>query len=218
MAGIDCCMELVEKKGKELFGNYANKLMDFYRDMEKLKRLRVLTKDVIKLNMTKILDIDPSKIVISCRNTNITGDELYYILLDNYKIQVEMASTDYVIAMTSIGDSVEGFNRLRNALFEIDDQLCTVEIKDPWETKNIVLDIELSPYEAYNREGKLIPQSQAEGMISKEYAYLYPPGIPLLVPGERITKECLELFQYYKEHNLIIKGLDKAGYIQVVSG
>lgn len=213
MAGIDYCMDLIQSKGDELFENYVTNLKLFYKCSKDFKHIKILSKEIIGSN---VFDHDPSKIVISVRNTNMIGTTLYHILLKEFKIQLEMVSSDYVLAMTSIADTKEGFDRLVKALLSIDKKIPDLKYEKCFMPQNIRLDIELKPYEAYNMKGESIPFSKAEGRIAKEYAYLYPPGIPLLVPGERISKECIDLFNHYKDYMLAIKGLKNKDCIQVI--
>ncbi len=148
----------------------------------------------------------------------MTGKELYEVLLHTYKIQMEMVSKDYVLGMTSIGDRQEGFDRLLVALKEIDGRLSKETTTDrvmEFAPPEAVISCE----EALNAPFKEVLLSNSEGFISGEYVYLYPPGIPLLVPGERIEKKLLTQIISCQKQGLSLQGLiDYSGNtIRVIS-
>ena len=219
MGGIDYLTGLLEREGHKLFLEYQKKLDSFYREMKKLKRLYVLMKEETNL----YFDIDPSKIVIFTNRTNLTGNDLYQILLEKYHLQMEMASSHYVIAMTSICDTLDGFKRLESALLEIDNNIEAYPLEGSYKEKDKVKIISIlrdrkiingvvqqqviTIYEAEQANGENVLMADGMGRVSKEYLYLYPPGIPLIAPGERITKELLEMLKEYKECGLEIRGL-----------
>ena len=117
-----------------------------------------------------------------------------------------MSGPEYIIGMTTLMDTVEGLNRLADALLEIDK---TLE-----EKKKLSLLSELplavpvmSLAQAIHSNGRKTELYHSEGFVSKEFIYLYPPGIPILAPGERITKEILDRVKWYMEKGLSIQGL-----------
>ena len=73
----------------------------------------------------------------------------------------------------------------------------------------------LTPYEAEECQGEIVDFSNSSGKISKEYAYLYPPGVPILVPGEKIEQKIIERIYYYKNNGLQIKGLKDSNTEQI---
>lgn len=219
MAGIDYLTKMLQEDGRKLFLNYENKLESFYREMRQLKKLFILEKKENSI----CFDMDPSKIVIFTINANITGHSLYEMLLEKYHLQMEMAASHYVIAMTSICDSEEGFIRLKNALIEIDNNIAKNETqnkgmkeeaflrvfkanekaaKDRIENKPV-----LTIYQAENLEGELTSIDKSKNKVSKEYVYLYPPGIPIMIPGEIITQNIIEVMEEYKKSGLEMRGL-----------
>lgn len=217
MAGIEKCITVLEEErkfGGKRFCYYVRQLKQFYEEVKELRCLSVLGGECGKR--------DPSKLILSAKGTAITGARLYEILLREYHLQMEAQMPDYVIAMTSIGDREEGFRRLIQALREIDRRL--------WEKREHKaekvqiqglkvlpkLPCRLIPYEAGQQEGINIPLEESAGCIALEYAFLYPPGIPLIVPGEQITEELVGLFLNYQEKGLSVKGMEKSGRITVI--
>lgn len=215
MAGIEQCISLLERKRGELFTLYEERLQLFYERMICLKHLRILT-----LNEVKNADgygFDPSKITISVKEAEINGNQLYNQLLEQYKIQMEMVSSDYVLGITSICDTEEGFQRLGDALLEIDANVKYNNNKKSeysCRTPNVIMSI----HEAYEESRESVTLKNSTGRIAAEYVYLYPPGIPLLVPGERISNALIEDINTYKRNGLSLQGmLDKnSDYIRVV--
>lgn len=218
MAGMDKCRELLESRGEELFSVYYSRLKEFYRAAEKFKNIRVLTDNIVRTEGAYAFD--PSKLVLSVKGTDSTGKELYGKLLNTYKIQMEMVSGDYVLGMTSIGDRKEGFDRLLEALIEIDARLAETGAgeKEEEEMDFPLPSIAMSCEEALNAPARSIALKDSRGFISAEYVYLYPPGIPLLVPGEEVTESLLLKIAAYKSKGLAIQGLDdlEADRIKVI--
>ncbi len=212
MAGMDKCRELLESRGKELFAVYYDMLTEFFKAAEEFKNIRLLTDNIVRAEGGYAFD--PSKLNLSVRGTEYTGTKLYHILLTEYKIQMEMAAGDYCLGMTSIGDRKEGFDRLSQALLEVDKRLSLDSRQKEKAAASKFIDYSISPAkvittceEAQNAETKTISLEESKGLIAAEYVYLYPPGIPLLVPGEEITEDILHLIAVYKEQELTIQGL-----------
>ena len=212
MASLDACVDFVDGKCENAFELYVERLQKFREELKPLQHLQILR--------TEHYDI--SKVVISTANANITSPELAERLRKEYHLEMEMTGGTYVLAMTTVADTQEGLDRLKAALLEIDGQL---------EAKTAVFgSIEISgelprleqyftPQEAADREedgeAEEIPWKESEGHISLEYAYLYPPGSPVIVPGERISREAVELLCYYETQNLQIEGIQTEGKIKV---
>ncbi len=187
MSSIQECLNILEKQGKDLFETYLNNLESFYKETKKLEKLRILGNIVNKNTI-----YDKGKIVVITKGTNLTGKELSKILRENYKIEVEMSSINYIIAMTSICDSKENFERLAKALQEIDKQLSSMD----YEETNYIVEI---PDKAkgineaiFSTNEKVIDIREAEGKASKEYVWVYPPGIPIITPGEIFDKNIIK--------------------------
>ena len=108
MGQAAAALRFLRREGEAYFQANARDLKDFYRACESLRALEILRTD------------DPGKIVISCARTNLTGQDLMEWLRKDYQLELEMASFDYVLAMTSLMDTSEGLQRLQRALLEID--------------------------------------------------------------------------------------------------
>ena len=204
-------------KYKNIFSEYANRIEALRKDLKRLKYLKIIQTD----NTDRY---DRSKFVISVKHAPMSSHELYEILLHRYHLQMEMLAGTYVLAMTTVGDTQEGLDRLRDALLEIDKEIDTrqgrpaaIETDLPLSGRQPALEKVWTIAEAVNRRDKIQKRSFEDsiGYISVEYAYLYPPGSPLIVPGERITKEAVEILHWYQEHDFSIEGLQAEDGIEV---
>lgn len=213
MASIDACVDLMETKGKELMAEYAKNLSELRENLrDNLKVLKMVRRS--SLNAT----YDPSKIVISTKNAPISSRELYDILLEKYHLQMEMAAGSYVLAMTSLADTKEGFDRLYQALMEIDTGLKPLEepAQESWELPKLTAVCSIA--EASEKSGKeciSLPLEESAGYVSREFAYVYPPGIPFIVMGERIEEKVIRLLMQHEEAGFVIEGLKEKGKIEV---
>jgi len=194
MASADQCVDLLEERGDELFKVYVDRLKKFSDDMRALKHLKILChgndEDMPHPN---IYHYDHGKILISTRGTSMSGAKLYRVLLEKYKLQMEMCLKDMVLAMTSPADTEEGFRRLTEALLEIDASLEEGAPGQEFLLKQHTIEVpDLTPAEAYALEGEFVKPSDAVGRIAREFVYAYPPGIPYFVPGERIDSATME--------------------------
>ena len=210
MASLDACVDILERKSEEIFEEYVTRLMRLRERLLKLKHLKLLSTE----------HYDPSKLVISVADAEMTSKELYQKLLCDYHLQMEMTAGTYVLAMTSVADTDEGFDRLVEALFAIDGELKGRQRKSGRGFGGYLRQEQIfTPYEIEERRQQgleeEIPWKESEGKISMEYAYLYPPGSPVIVPGERICREAVELLAYYEEQKFQIEGIHKEGFIRV---
>lgn len=201
MAGIDRCFDIIQNDGTKLFELYENRLKKFYSSMEKLKVIKILPKEYPK-GFTR----DMGKIVVDLSSSHLTGGEFSELLLKKYKIQLEMSSSGYVIAMTSICDTDEGFDRLKNALTEIDSSLLESEDTRHFSPLPEKIETVLKISESLLVSSKSIPISEADGKISGEFIYAYPPGIPIIAPGERFTHKVLRSINELLSCGVAVKG------------
>lgn len=210
LASIDYCVNLMESQGTRLMNQYRERLW-FLRDRLKgLKHIKLLDIDGIDKNY--IFDLDPGKLLLSVKGTDMTGKELYDLLRTKYKLQLEMKMGDYVLAMTSLMDREEGYNRLWMALKEIDEKIHMDSQRLTRNTRTIKPIKTKSIYEADGAQKVRLPLDKVLGETVGEFMYLYPPGIPLIVPGEILSEELLKQFAYYESVGLEITGLsDESG-------
>lgn len=201
MSSIENCLDFVSDN-KTDFETYTNRLTNFYNGTKSLNNLSIIYND--KSFLENCFDYDFGKIVISTADTNISGTELAKILRDKYKLETEMSYTNYVIAMTSVCDTDEGFGRLKNALFEIDSSLTE---RKKYNIHNNFSEIPKRSFNSYlknNFKSEKIRFKNSKGRVSLEYVWAYPPGIPLIVPGEIITDKLISQINILISNNIQI--------------
>lgn len=215
MASVAQCVDWLCEKGQEAFDCYGKRLEEFQKNADEWQNLSLWEKP----------EKEPSKLVVYTGEKGfLTGKDLANRLRSAYNIEIEMAAGNYVIAMTSVGDSQEGLERLMTALTEIDRELSANELPAEAENTSIVSQQlptqRLRAYEAMNRQYEEIPLTAGQGRISAEYAFVYPPGIPFLVPGEELDANILQQIKQAKERKLELLGLadENAEKIRVVKG
>lgn len=212
MAGMDACIRLLQEEGKALFTRYRELLDQFYRDISDLELLHVMSEK--DLGKEEAYDWDDSKIVIFTGRTGMTGEKLGRILLDRYHLQMEMLSGTYVLGMTSIMDRQEGFTRLSKALHEIDRECMDNQRKQNAGNSKIFIERmyqknrrEMQIYQARELSYKEVEFEEAVGKMAADFIFLYPPGIPMIVPGEIISRQFIENVKECIEMGLKIEGL-----------
>ncbi|MDD6325943.1 MAG: aminotransferase class V-fold PLP-dependent enzyme [Lachnospiraceae bacterium] len=204
MAGIDACVRLLLEHGTELFDAFAKRLERLRAQLSDLQVLELIRGTEPKL---QAYDYDRSKILIATQRSSLSGSELSEILRSQYQLEMEMDSEHYVTAITTIADTEEGLDRLAEALIRIDAGLerRPEQMAQPlamWKNEAV-----LRIQEAVDAGKKSLPLVQSEGTVSAEFVYLYPPGIPLLVPGERISGELLEKLLQYRADGFALEGM-----------
>lgn len=217
MASLDCARRQIALHGEELLdkaielANYARK------EINKIEGFYCFGDEIF--GRPGCYAMDPTKITITCRDLGITGYDLEMILADKYHIQMELADLYNVLAVGSFGDTRESIDALINALKEISsDYLGKGNRKaDFIDFPDIPEQVQI-PREAFTSIKTPVLLKDSVGYISGEFLMAYPPGIPILCPGERITKEIIDYIQELKDVGLYVQGTEdpKVEYINVV--
>jgi arginine/lysine/ornithine decarboxylase len=209
MAGIDNVVNLLQNDRVELFKNFRDRYESMMTELQKCSRLSFL-------KMEKGQDI--GKLVISGKSAGVSGQDIYNILLHKYHLQLEMASSGYCLAMFTIWDGEEAYRRMTEALFKIDRQLCEegtiqdVAYYSGYNVTELLTQADDSPvplWKAWDMESEYISIAEAAGRYAGEFVNLYPPGIPLLVPGERFTDRLCHAVKIYIRQGLNVQGVEK---------
>ncbi len=224
LAGIEDCLDIVERGGERLFGELESSWSRMLGELSACKGL------VFPDRRDRAQDI--GKLIISTAKIGLSGWQLYDMLLEKYQIQPEMAGESYVLAMMTIGDSQEGFRRLTDALLELDQKAWDASAEyrtgppdgdgpfkgGAFSRKEALSSLYqifsppaagLSLSEAWEREGELRALAECAGAVSAEFVSLYPPGIPLLVPGEQIEESLVYRLGRLAETGVRVHGLDR---------
>ena len=215
MAAIENAVYYMSHMSQEEKNRYVERLMRLRSALREMKQLRLLDKDL--KGRDGIYDLDESKIVISTGMDHgtapITGAELDHILREKYHLEMEMCGADYVTAITSVMDSQEGLERLGRALLEIDRELeIRGKAEEPEmgvpkaEVRECTVRAAMTIAEALDRECDVVGLEECEERIAGEYIYVYPPGIPIVAPGERISSAILKTVVSYISQGLPVQG------------
>ena len=246
LSSVDQCISALEERAEALFSALQKNLTRFYEKTKSMKRLHVIAPT--KYNMTQPSadtapqpvpsTCDPSRIVVTTPAT-LTGLQLAERLKKDFGIELEASAPRHIIAITGIADTEETFERFAKALLAIDAELALKQTSDlqtifPSTDFQTVESTQHSTdnyfhypaipeavYDSYVVEDastESLPYSACEGRISAEFLYLYPPGIPMLVPGERISAELLDCIEQLLKNNFSLYGPKRATdqYLQVI--
>ena len=221
MASTDQCIRMLESRGRELFDRLAENLRWFYGAAADLSSISCIVTD------------DPSKILL--RPAGHKAGELYDALRQTWHLQPEILSRSYVLMLSSIGDEEEGFRRLSEALHQIDRSWSTAGIRPAAGKVEMLEGDKKKPASVGEQEEEAMavgtttdscPEAvmtirkaqdsaqervlleESAGRVSGEYLYLYPPGIPVITPGERIPDDLPVRVRNLMEDGYAVEGAD----------
>ena len=216
MASIDQCMAWLSTEGAQAFAAYVDNLTEFRKKMGKLSRLHLVGEEVV--GTAGIYGLDLSKLIFSGKDAGIGGEALSQQFRQQFGIELEMAAGSYALALSSVMDSRENFARLARAAETIDAQM--EETGQRPKAGQWSLNKEASYTDALLHLPQIMRLSAAEDApweelplpettwrISAEWIYLYPPGIPLAAPGERIVPELLAQLERYRRQGMSLEGM-----------
>lgn len=210
MASLDVARMQIATKGKELL-DMAIELAEYTRnEVNKIPGLYCFGHEVI--GRPGAYAFDPTKITITAKGLGLTGYELDQILANEYHIQVELSDLYNILCVGSFGDTKEKMDALLNALREISEKYYGTR-----PVKGDVLDIPaiperaITPRQAFNSNKTPVSLSESIGKISGEFLLAYPPGIPIVCPGEIITQEIIDYVQALKDAGLYVQGTEDPG-------
>lgn len=217
---------------RDAFAEYGRRLEIFAGKCDGLRNIRLFRPDASSVkndeicNACKVFDHDEGRLVFVVRPGTVdesgqkfTGVMLAEILADRYGLIVEMASVSYVICISSVVDSADSYDILFNAVAEIDGNLGY----EPDKTYRQELDIisgrrsAMPPGTAWDRPVESVPIEGAAGKVSGAFVYAYPPGIPVLAPGEVVDRQAVNGIKSMIDSGLNVAGVND-GYIKVLCG
>lgn len=215
LASLDECTGLIARMGTELYSAYEENLAFLYSALSGLRKLRVFSPSV---SSPGCFQRDPGKLLVNGREAGFSGAFLGKTLRERFLIEPEMVCGDNVLLFTSIADTKEGFIRLSEALLSLEKEAQAAGAleernertapRDPYAAlSSFAPEPALSLTKAFEAPCETVPLSEALWRICAEYISLYPPGIPFLVPGERITEALLSVL---KDAESAAQGLRKS--------
>lgn len=214
---LDIARQHLAIKGEKLFSEVI-KMTEYAREeINSIEGYWAFSKDII--DGEYIHDFDVTKLSIHTADLGLSGSEVYDILRDRYNIQIEFGDLGNILAIISVGDTWPNVERLVSALEDIKDvyekpsvQILGQEYVEP--------QVVMSPQDAFYAKKKNVLISGSEGKISAESIMCYPPGIPIIAPGERITQSALDYIDFARNHGAFVTGIEDTSItmIKVVEG
>ena len=203
MSSLDISRRNLALHGEEIFDKVID-LVEYARDeINSIGGYYAYSNEMIDGNAVN--DFDITKLSIFTRPIGLAGIEVYDLLRDEYDIQVEFGDIANILAYVSVGDRQKDIERLVAALAEIK----RIYRKDPskmLKTEYIDPIVVCNPKEAFYSNKKSLPIDETIGETSAEFLMCYPPGIPIIAPGEKITKEIVDYIHYAKKKGCQITG------------
>lgn len=207
LASLDLSRKNLALRGKDEIKRVIA-LADYAREeINQIDGYYAYTRELI--NGDSIFDFDSTKLTVNTLGIGLAGIEVYDLLRDEYDIQMELGDIANTLAYLSIGDRDREIERLVSALAEIKrthgkevSNMYTQEYIDPY--------VAVSPQVAFYAEKESLPIAETNGRICSEFVMCYPPGIPILAPGEQITEEILQYIAYAKEKGCSMTGPEDA--------
>ena len=195
LSSLDISRRNLALRGEESFAKVAQMSEYARQEINSIGGYYAYGRDLV--NGTSIYDYDVTKLSIYTLDIGLAGIEVYDLLRDEYDIQIEFGDIGNILAYLSIGDRAQEVERLVSALAEIRRRfqtdgsgLLSQEYIDP--------QVVTSPQDAFYADKCSLPLRETEGKVCSEFVMCYPPGIPILAPGERITAEILDYIEYAK--------------------
>ncbi|NLK95675.1 MAG: aminotransferase class I/II-fold pyridoxal phosphate-dependent enzyme [Clostridiales bacterium] len=203
MSSLDIARKNLSLNGKELikktldFANYAR------NEINKIGGYYAYGEDII--DGDEVFNFDKTKLSIYTREIGLAGIEVYDYLRDEYDIQIEFGDLGNILAIISGGDRNLEIERLISALSEIK-RLHSGDKAGMFDHEYINPVVVIPPQKAFYGNKRSVPLNESVGKVCGEFVMCYPPGIPILAPGELITKEILNYINYAKDKGCLMTG------------
>ena len=203
MSSLDISRRNLALRGQAIFDKVID-LVEYARDeINAIGGYYAYSRELI--DGDSVADFDITKLSVFTRPIGLAGIEVYDLLRDEYDIQVEFGDIANILAYVSVGDRSKDIERLVAALAEIK----RIYRKDPskmLKTEYIDPIVDCNPKEAFYANKKSLPIEETVGETAAEFLMCYPPGIPILAPGERITRDIIDYIRYAKKKGCQITG------------
>ena len=205
LSSLDISRRNLALRGEESFEKVA-KMAEYARnEINEIGGYYAYGKELI--NGTSVFNFDITKLSIYTLGIGLAGIEVYDLLRDEYDIQIEFGDFGNILAYISIGDRIQDIERLVGALADIE-RLYKKDKTGMLSGEYIQPEVVATPQKAFYSEKVSLPIKEACGKICGEFVMCYPPGIPILAPGEMITKEIAEYIMYAKEKGCSMQGTE----------
>ena len=205
LSSLDISRRNLALRGEESFAKVAQMSEYARQEINSIGGYYAYGRDLV--NGSSIYDYDVTKLSIYTLDIGLAGIEVYDLLRDEYDIQIEFGDICNILAYISIGDRIQDIERLVGALEDIK-RLYSKDKTGLLSGEYINPKVAVSPQEAFYSQKKSVRIMDAVGAVSGEFVMCYPPGIPILAPGELITKEIAQYIVYAKEKGCSMQGTE----------
>lgn len=208
LASLDAARKRLAIEGKELIEKTIH-LAEKTRDqINEIENLRCIGREILGTAAT--YDMDPTKLIVSVKNLGITGYDVEKWLREKFNIEVEMSDLYNILCIITPGDTEDDLQKLVNALRELSNE-CSHQSDNTANPAVLLPDIPvlaLTPRDAFYAETEVVPFEESAGRIIAEFLMVYPPGIPIFIPGEIITEDNLKYIKMNSEAGLPVQGAE----------
>ena len=205
LSSLDLSRRNLALHGKEIFARVKELAQYAREEINKLGGFYAFSSELI--DGDAIFDFDTTKLSVHTRDIGLAGIEVYDLLRDEYDIQIEFGDIGNILAIISVGDNMFVMERLISAMAEIK-RIYQKDKAGMYDHEYINPEVVMTPQEAFYAAKRAMPIEQSAGQICSEFVMCYPPGIPILAPGERITQEILDYIAYAKETGCFLTGTE----------
>ncbi|WP_051910355.1 aminotransferase class I/II-fold pyridoxal phosphate-dependent enzyme [Lysinibacillus sp. BF-4] len=198
MSSLDIARHELVCHGKERYAQLLPLIKQATKQIEAGGHYEVLKQAYVNERFAQHYDM--TKLVVRVNNLGLTGFEVYTLLKEQYNIQMELAEGYVVMAVITPADTTTSLQRLVDALLAIEkDHAKGMTVLSLHVTPDEVNELVVCPREAYYASQETIVIDEAEGRISADTLMIYPPGIPLVIPGEKISRDVIAQYHYYNK-------------------
>ncbi|WP_369350526.1 aminotransferase class I/II-fold pyridoxal phosphate-dependent enzyme [Streptococcus hillyeri] len=205
MSSLDISRRNLALRGKESFEKVIELSEYARREINAIGGYYAYSKELI--DGVSVYDYDVTKLSVYTQGIGLTGIEVYDLLRDEYDIQIEFGDIGNILAYISIGDRIQDIERLVGALADIK-RLYSRDGKDLITGEYIQPEVVMSPQEAFYASRESVSLQGAVGSVCGEFVMCYPPGIPILAPGERVTQDLVDYIQFAKDRGCSLQGTE----------
>ena len=205
LSSLDLSRRNLALHGKEIFARVKELAQYAREEINKLGGFYAFSSELI--DGDAIFDFDTTKLSVHTRDIGLAGIEVYDLLRDEYDIQIEFGDIGNILAIISVGDNMFVMERLISAMAEIK-RIYQKDKAGMYDHEYMNPEAVMTPQEAFYAAKRAMPIEQSAGQICSEFVMCYPPGIPILAPGERITQEILDYIAYAKEKGCFLTGTE----------
>ena len=215
LSSLDLSRRNLALRGKECFAKVVEMAEYAREEINAIGGYYAYGKELI--DGKSVYDFDVTKLCIFTKSIGLTGIEVYDLLRDEYDIQIEFGDIGNIMAYISIGDRIRDIERLVGALADIK-RLYQGDTSALAYVDSVQPEVVCSPQQSFYAKKQVLPIRETAGRVCGEFVMCYPPGIPILAPGERITTEIIDHILYAREKGCSLQGAadPKVDYVQVL--